>query len=81
VLLACYLFTISHSSGKGFKTKEEGKVTIKSFFITVDPGNLESNEVVRVRNCYISKIFDPGRVGHFWFGSGFGKFPLKIPNF
>jgi len=22
-----------------------------------------------------------GWVSHLWFGSGFGKFPLKIPNF
>jgi len=28
-----------------------------------------------------SQIFDPGQVSHLWFGSGFGKFPLKIPNF
>jgi len=38
-----------------------------------------------------SKIFDPGRVGsifcgsgrvsHLWFGFEFGKFPLKMSNF
>jgi len=30
-----------------------------------------------------SKFFDPGlgRVSHLWFGSEFGNFPLKIPNF
>jgi len=28
-----------------------------------------------------SKIFDPGRVSHLWFGLEFGKFPLKMSNF
>jgi len=28
-----------------------------------------------------SNFFDRGRVSHFWFRFGFGKFPLKISNF
>jgi len=28
-----------------------------------------------------SKIFDPGRVSHLWFGLEFGKFYLKMSNF
>jgi len=38
---------------------------------------IKDNCWVRVKNLFPRL----GRVSHLWFGFGFGKFPLKIPNF
>jgi len=42
---------------------------------------LESIEKVVSSDGSRSKIFDPGRVSHLWFGFEFWKFPLKMSNF
>jgi len=42
-------------------------IPICLFFVVMDP---DQNILTQV-----------GSANHLWFGSGFGKFPLKIPNF